>query len=235
MLVAACALIAATPAHAGPGPAPPETAIESMRGPGSISRWAFVERRTPVRAAPDHRARQVATLGTRTEDRTDELVPILSRARARNGGEWPFVRLPVRPNGTTGWVPRAALGTVRRVSTHLYVDTRRLTARLYRNGKLVFRARVGVGQRRWPTPRGEFYIRNRLTGWGGIYGPLAFGTSARSDVLTDWPGGGVIGIHGTNRPELLPGRVSHGCIRMRNADILRLGRLLLVGTPLTIR
>ena len=68
-----------------------------------------------------------------------------------------------------------------------------------------------------------------------FYGPVAFGTSARSEVLTDWPAGGFVGIHGTNRPELLPGRVSHGCIRLRNQDILRLARLLPVGTPLTIR
>ena len=70
---------------------------------------------------------------------------------------------------------------------------------------------------------------------GAIYGPLAFGTSAHSSVLTDWPGGGVIGIHGTNQPGLLPGRVSHGCIRLRNRDILRLGRRLKLGTPITIR
>jgi lipoprotein-anchoring transpeptidase ErfK/SrfK len=68
-----------------------------------------------------------------------------------------------------------------------------------------------------------------------FYGPLAFGTSARSSVLTDWPGGGFIGIHGTDAPELIPGRVSHGCIRLRNDDILRLGRLMPVGTPVTIR
>ena len=43
-----------------------------------------------------------------------------------------------------------------------------------------------------------------------------------------------MGIHGTNSPELIPGRVSHGCIRMRNADVLRLSRLMPVGTPLTI-
>ena len=35
--------------------------------------------------------------------------------------------------------------------------------------------------------------------------------------------------------DLLPGRVSHGCIRMRNADVLRLARLMPVGTPLRIR
>jgi lipoprotein-anchoring transpeptidase ErfK/SrfK len=64
---------------------------------------------------------------------------------------------------------------------------------------------------------------------------VAFGTSARSPTLTDWPAGGFVGIHGTDRPDLLPGRVSHGCVRMRNDDILRLADLLPVGTPLTIR
>jgi lipoprotein-anchoring transpeptidase ErfK/SrfK len=68
-----------------------------------------------------------------------------------------------------------------------------------------------------------------------MYGPLAFGLSARSAVLNDWPGGGFIGVHGTDQPGILPGRVSHGCIRMANADILRLGLLMPVGTPVTIR
>ena len=67
-----------------------------------------------------------------------------------------------------------------------------------------------------------------------FYGPLAFGTSARSETLTDWPGGGFIGIHGTNRPGILPGRVSHGCVRVPNANIIKLARLMPVGTPLTI-
>ena len=68
-----------------------------------------------------------------------------------------------------------------------------------------------------------------------FYGPVAFGTSARSSVLTDWPASGFVGIHGTNRPELLPGRVSHGCIRLRNEDIRELARLMPIGTPITIR
>ncbi len=95
-----------------------------------------------------------------------------------------------------------------------------------------------MGQRRWPTPHGEFYIRHRLTGYGrasSFYGPVAFGTSARSAELTDWPGGGIVGIHGTNMPALIPGRISHGCIRLRNRDIVRLARLMPVGTPVTIR
>jgi lipoprotein-anchoring transpeptidase ErfK/SrfK len=94
-----------------------------------------------------------------------------------------------------------------------------------------------VGEAKWPTPRGRFYIRSELTGYGAagsFYGPVAFATSAISDTLTDWPGGGIVGIHGTSLPQLIPGRISHGCVRLRNPDILRLERLMPVGTPVTI-
>jgi lipoprotein-anchoring transpeptidase ErfK/SrfK len=122
------------------------------------------------------------------------------------------------------------------VETHLVIDLERLTATLLRDGQPIFHAPIGVGRPEWPTPRGDLYIRDRLTRYrSAFYGPLAFGTSARSSVLTDWPGGGFVGIHGTDAPDLLPGRVSHGCIRLRNRDILELGRSMPVGTPVTIR
>jgi lipoprotein-anchoring transpeptidase ErfK/SrfK len=93
-----------------------------------------------------------------------------------------------------------------------------------------------VGKPYWPTPAGDFYIREVMTGFDDpFYGPVAFGTSARSAVLTDWPGGGVIGIHGTSIPQILPGRVSHGCVRMKNGPIRQLLRLMPIGTPLAIR
>jgi L,D-transpeptidase catalytic domain len=132
---------------------------------------------------------------------------------------WVRIELSVLPLGTT-WVPRRALGQIRAVRTRLVIDRTRLTATLLRDGRAVFRAPVGVGRTRSPTPRGKFTIRQRLDGFGDpFYGPIAFGSSARSPVLTDWPAGGFVGVHGTNSPELIPGRVSHGCIRMRNADI----------------
>jgi lipoprotein-anchoring transpeptidase ErfK/SrfK len=146
------------------------------------------------------------------------------------------VRLAVLPNGTTGWVPRAALGGYGTVDTRLDIDLRRLRATLYRASRAVLRLPVGVGLTGWDTPRGSFYIRDRLTRYRSpTYGPVAFGTSARSPTATDWPAGGYIGIHGTDQPGLIPGRISHGCIRLRNADILRLARLMAPGTPVTIR
>ena len=146
------------------------------------------------------------------------------------------VRLPVLPNGTTGWVRRPALGGYGTVDTRLDVDLGRLRATLYRDGRPVLRAAVGVGSERSPTPAGRVLHpqQARRATTAPRYGPVAFGTSARSPTATDWPAGGFVGIHGTDRPELVPGRVSHGCIRMRNADVLALAKRLPVGTPLTI-
>ena len=201
-----------------------------------LSYWSPVVRSVSARASPAAGAPRVALIGTRTAEHTPNIVLTMGRASDARGRVWTRVRLPVLPNNSTGWVPRSALGGLSPVRTRLVVDLERLTATLFRAGKRIFSADIGAGAPESPTPRGEFYIRNRLASYSSpFYGPVAFGTSARSEVLTDWPAGGFVGIHGTNRPDLLPGRVSHGCIRLRNQDILRLARLLPVGTPLTIR
>jgi hypothetical protein len=222
------------PAATPPAGTPTTSAPVQLSGKGHVWRWSFVVRGVVAHTEPRDDAAAVMRLRTLTPERTQNLVLVLERQFV-DGRQWVRVRLPMLPNNSTGWVPRDALGGYEKVRTHLFVDTRRQRARLERAGRTVLRARIGVGQARWPTPRGEFYVRNVLRGFDSpVYGPVAFGTSARSAVLTDWPGGGFIGIHGTNRPGLLPGRVSHGCIRLRNRDIRRLARLMPVGTPLTI-
>ena len=199
------------------------------------ARYAPVERSVVARSAPTPAARPVETLALSTPESTTNIVLVLGE-RKQPDGLWEHVRLATLPNGLTGWVPRSALGGYHFVHTRLVVDRGRLTATLFRDGRRIFAAPIGVGRPQWPTPSGQFYIRDRLSGFGDpFYGPVAFGTSARSAVLTDWPEGGFVGIHGTNEPQLIPGRISHGCIRLRNSDILRLSRLMPVGTPVTIR
>lgn len=202
----------------------------------SLSRWAPVLRPVAVRRAAGLDAPVFAQLETSTPEGTANIVALIPGVRQADGRLWVRVRLPILPNNSTGWVPRDGLGGYGQVQTRLVVDRDRLTATLLRRGREIFSAPIGIGEPRWPTPTGEFYVRNKLTDFDDpFYGPVAFGTSARSSVLTDWPAGGFIGIHGTDRPDLLPGRVSHGCIRLRNEDILRLARLMPVGTPLTVR
>ena len=160
----------------------------------------------------------------------------LGRAKRAARKLWVKVRLPGIPDDVRGWVPRSALGGYSPVRDRLVVNRARLTATLLRGQQPVFSARVAVGTHSTPTPGGRYYVRNQLRRYRSpFYGPIAFGTSARSPGLSDWPAGGFVGIHGTNRPDLIPGRVSHGCIRMANPDILRLARLMPIGTPLTVR
>jgi lipoprotein-anchoring transpeptidase ErfK/SrfK len=202
---------------------------------GNLSHWAYVMRPSIVRSAPGSSARARTRLSLFTPENYPNLVTTLQERIDRNG-TWVQVRLAVLPNNSTGWVKRGALGALTATSDHLVVDRSATRATLYRNGVPIFTTRVGVGESYWPTPRGEFYITEKMSGFhNAAYGPIAFGTSARSAVLTDWPGGGYIGIHGTDAPGLIPGHVSHGCVRLRNAAILHLAHLLRVGTPLTIR
>ncbi len=206
-----------------------------LTGARYLRSWAPVVTATAARARPSSSAPIVSRLSTLTPEGTANVV--LADGSVRAGGQiWIKASIPGLPGRTQGWIPRAALGGYRTVDTLFLVDLKRLTASLFQNGRRVFQARIGIGAAQSPTPTGVYYIRDRVQTRNGspIYGPLAFGTSVRSAVETEWPGGGFIGIHGTNQPGLIPGRVSHGCIRLRNAAILRLARLMPVGTPLVI-
>ncbi|CAA9497975.1 MAG: ErfK/YbiS/YcfS/YnhG [uncultured Solirubrobacteraceae bacterium] len=246
-LIAVCA-IAASAAMAAPAradsdnrPVRPAGATgplgdERLSDERRLSRYAGALSKVAVRREPAAGAREVGRLRYLTEDGPFEVYPVLESRTGEDGGTWLHIRLPGRPNGRTGWVPRGELGPLEVVRTQLEVDRRTLRGTLRRDGRRIWTSRVGVGARATPTPAGHFWIRTRLRGLGGgdSYGPYAFGTGAYS-VLSDWPGGGVIGVHGTNRPELIPGRPSHGCIRVPNRALRRLWRLMPVGTPVRIR
>jgi len=200
-----------------------------------ITRWSHASAQATIRLAPQASSRTVARLRFLTEDGLPEVYPVLAARQDGAGRAWLQIRVPKRPNGKTGWVLDEMLSSFYIVRTQLIVDRKKLRATLYKKGKKIWSARVGIGQSSTPTPRGQFWIRERLKGLGsgGVYGPWAFGTSAYSN-LSDWPGGGVVGIHGTNQPGLIPGRPSHGCIRVRNDKIRQLARLMPIGTPVSI-
>jgi hypothetical protein len=206
-----------------------------MSSVNGISQSATLRRSVNALARPVAGARVAMRLPAVTPERVPHVVYLLGGTIDRAGRYWLRVQLPKLPNGSSGWIPRDSVEKFREVDTHLVIDRSRLRATLYRMGRPIFSSIVGVGQPQWPTPRGHFYVRERLTGFTDpIYGSLAFGTNGRSAVLTDWPGGGFIGVHGTNQPGILPGQVSHGCVRMPNSSITRLDRLMRVGTPVTI-
>jgi hypothetical protein len=233
-------------------PAPPNTVVApeaedplaDLESPGdtvvlsdeqTTTRWAHAQETTKILSEPRAGARSITRLRFLTEDKAAEVYIVLDGRMDSAGRTWLHIRVPTRPNGRTGWVRQAAVSRLYVVRARLVIDRGKLRARLYRKGEQIWSAPVAVGARGTPTPRGNFWVRERLRGLGDgtAYGPWAFGTSAYSNI-SDWPGGGVVGIHGTNQPELVPGRPSHGCVRVRNDKIRQLARLMPIGTPVRI-
>jgi hypothetical protein len=202
------------------------------------SRWAHANTATVVRRSPSWRAPAVGRLHFLTPDGQAEVYLALRETRVvPTGVIWIDVSLPQRPNGVTGWVPASALGPLHFVGGRLVISRAELRATLYNEaGTVIWSAPVGIGRSSLPTPAGQFYVREKLRAIGSpAYGPYAIATSAyASSPLSEWPGGGIIGIHGTNQPQLIPGDPSHGCVRVRNGAITRLWRLIALGTPVDI-
>jgi lipoprotein-anchoring transpeptidase ErfK/SrfK len=187
-----------------------------------------------VRAAPRADARVVKRLRAVRRDGRLQIVHAIGHARDSSGRDWLRFRLAMRPNNTTGW-GLADDVFVTPVRQRIVIDLSARSLRLYRNGRVVVSTRrVGVGRAGTPTPLGHFYVTAKYRARGAAYGAFALETSAYSPGLSDWPGGGIVGIHGTNQPNILPGAVSHGCVRVTNTVILRLKRLAPVGTAITV-
>ena len=164
--------------------------------------------------------------------------PTTLRVLATHPGRWLEVAVPVRPNGSRGFV-RASDVDLARVEYSIDVDL--AAKRLWLNdaeGEVVLETAIAIGSPENPTPTGEFFVTDVLdTGAeGSAYGPFALGLSAHSDTLSEFGGGdGQIGIHGTNRPASIGNAVSHGCIRVPNEIVVRLADSLPLGTPVSIR
>lgn len=149
---------------------------------------------------------------------------------------WEQVRLPIRPNGSTGWVRDAAV-TLVLDPYHVQVSLSQHRITVKNGNRVIHSERAGVGRSGLPTPIGVYYVVELLkeADPNGPYGPYAFGLSAHSNVLFSFGGGpGQIGLHGTDDPGALGTNVSHGCIRISNAGIATLARLLPLGTEVRI-
>jgi lipoprotein-anchoring transpeptidase ErfK/SrfK len=147
---------------------------------------------------------------------------------------WYRVELPVKPNGRLGYV-RAAAIRLSPVRTRIAVDLSRKLLTFYRDGRVRWRLRVGIGSSATPTPVGSFYVNQLFReDPAGPYGPAVLGISAYSNVLTWWPDGGPIAIHGTNRPWTIGRAASNGCIHVPNPAVVRLLRITPAGTPVVI-
>jgi hypothetical protein len=207
---------------------------ERLSDERTYTRWAHPLTTAPILAAPLSGGAAMGRLHPLTEDGEPEVYLLLDERTTAAGEIWVQLRVPGRPNGRIGWVSRGDLGSFHLTHWTLQVALSRLRATLFLDGHATWSAPIGVGSPATPTPPGHYWVRELLHVSGHtLYGPFAFGTSDYS-VLSEWPHGGVVGIHGTNQPQLIPGRPSHGCVRMSNADITYLAHHLPIGAPVNI-
>lgn len=167
---------------------------------------------------------------------TPEGVKLVFGALEQNG-DWLKVILPVRPNGSTGWV-RTSDVKVRTVPSHIVVDLSDFRLWLFKGQELVMEAPVGVGKGASPTPLGRFYVDISVPfkPATGAYGAHLLSVAGFSEVLTNFGGGiGQIAIHGTTNLATVGVNSSNGCLRLANEDVLRLKDLAPTGTPVLVQ
>jgi len=211
--------------------------VVQLSNESTYTRFATASYAAAIRTTPTPGSHLITHLRYFTPDYEAEQTYVVLSSAIADGGRWLQIRVPMRPNGRIGWVPAGALESLQTTHTEIVVSRRRRRLSVYRSGRKVFTAPVGIGHVRhpdWQTPPGRFWITESFPSNNPVYGPWAFGTS---DYATDtgFPDNSVVGIHGTNEPQLIPGNPSHGCIRLRNASIVQLARYVRIGTPVWVQ
>jgi lipoprotein-anchoring transpeptidase ErfK/SrfK len=185
-------------------------------------------------AAGSARLRLVQARRPITEVRT--VLPVLGQKTDGDGVRWLHVRLPGRPNGSTGWIRRR--GTISsRTSWHLVVNTSKRQVTVYLHGRRARLFKAIVGKASTPTPRGQFFVEEAIRLPATAVGaPFALALSARSNVLQEFAGGpGQIALHGLNNVGgTLGTAVSHGCVRLDTGAMRWLVARIGPGVPVTI-
>ncbi|MGZ4198759.1 MAG: L,D-transpeptidase [Thermoleophilia bacterium] len=228
----------------GGGTGQPAAAVQASPGgsgttapsPTPVPRWQVAKAVGPVVAyrAPSTSAAVKQRFGKLNASNYPSVF-LVRGVRQIGATTWYDVWLPIRPNESHGWVQEGSVA--------IYTTTAKIVIRLaerrlivYRRGQVMGSFTVAVGAPALPTPRGTYYVNEKLRPptSGGPYGVLALGISAFQPRLPNWPLGGPVAIHGTNQDSLIGQAVSHGCVRMHNADVLKVSAWVPTGSPVVI-
>jgi lipoprotein-anchoring transpeptidase ErfK/SrfK len=235
-LLAFSASAGATPPAPGQDPAPGSTPVGAPSAPNLPKSYPAAGQllwtRVAARTAPNPKARPLKIFHQFRWDYRRQVVYAVGETTGTDGRAWFNVSVPMRPNGTMAWIPAAAV-SLAPVSTSIVIHRSSREIEVYRSGKLVVHGKVAVGAPGRETPLGHFYVTARFVPDDPFLGVFALETSAYSK-LTEWPGGGVVGIHGTDLPQLIGQAVSHGCVRVLNSTARSLQRFVPLGSSITI-
>ena len=160
-------------------------------------------------------------------------------------GPWSQVALPVRPNGTTGWI-KSDLLVLSTTQKQVVISLTDRSLRVVEAGQELLTAPISVGRPSSPTPTGSVYVTDIVPSANpaGGYGPVALALNGYSEAMDTFGGENaegtpdslapVLAVHGTNKPDSIGRAASNGCPRLFNQDILKLAALVPAGTPVAI-
>lgn len=194
---------------------------------------------TPARSGPAGSARVRWVVPTQAPWAGGPVRLLVLEARRVDGRLWLRVRLPVRPNDASGWIPADRV-RLERTAWRVRIDRATRRGTVERDGRTVLRFGVVIGAPATPTPAGHFAIAEevRQRDADGFIGPWALHLTAHSDVLDDYGGGpGRVAIHGRDGASFadpLGSARSHGCIRVSDHVVRWLQQHLAPGTPVTV-
>jgi lipoprotein-anchoring transpeptidase ErfK/SrfK len=194
----------------------------------------MVSSSVPVRVKPDPGAQVIRVMHQFRPDYRPQVMFAVRKATGSDGEPWYRISIPMRPNGTYGWIPAKTVD-LKPTHSQIVINLRSRTIDIYRFNKHKWHGEVAIGAPGRETPVGHYFVASRFVPYHDTFlGVFAEETSAYSK-LTEWPGGGVVGIHGTSLPQLLGKAVSHGCVRVSNTTARHLKSLAPLGTPIWIK
>jgi lipoprotein-anchoring transpeptidase ErfK/SrfK len=232
----ATAVLVPALAQAGSTTATTSTTTKSRTGVESVFPAAgqFTVHSVAIRKTPNPQSKVIKVLHDFRPDFRPQEILAVRKQTGSDGNVWYRVSIPMRPNGTYGWIPASSV-SLSPTAGQIVVNVATRTIDLYWHGKHRYHAKVAVGAPGKETPLGHYFVAARFVPYHDPFlGVFAVETSAYSK-LTEWPGGGVVGIHGTSEPQLLGMAVSHGCVRVANSTAVQLKRFAPLGTPIWIK
>lgn len=216
------------PAEPAPAPEPPAAAPGGDQVPASSMVLRAARDEIPVYEGPSKSEKVKVSLHGFNDVGQEQPFLVVSEQPG-----WYEVLLPVRPNGSTGWVSADQVKS-ERVRHYLLANLKDFRLDHYVDGQRRASYKVGIGKPSTPTPTGLFYVWATQKNPGGVYNPVIFALNGFSPTLTNWPGGGRAGIHGWPDAGVQGKMVSNGCLRLTRADAAALAAAVPVGTPVKI-
>jgi len=234
--------VAAGPTAAAPAASTDTSALQPLEEPTyrPTKRFSYVARlivRASVYKSPSAKRPRLRMQPWIADTGSGVELLILNRIVTSKGVGWLQVLLPVRPNGTTGWIRETGVSIVTN-PMRITISLRKHSLLLYRSNRLVLRTGIVIGAPETPTPLGLFSIYQEVREPSSSeLGPWALHLTAHSNVLMEYEGGeGRVAIHGMRGSLAVSVGTdqSHGCIRVPPRNVLRIAQMVRAGTPVTI-